>query len=76
MRGLKTILLAQAMISFAMALMMTGFFGFLAHGPTAEWLHDWSRSFAIAWPVAFCLSLVVGNVAFRLAERLTVPTTY
>ena len=75
MHSLKTILLAQAMISFAMAVMMTGFFAFLAHGPTAEWLHVWSRSFVIAWPVAFCLSLVVGKVAFRFAEGLTAGRT-
>ncbi|WP_378942791.1 DUF2798 domain-containing protein [Mesorhizobium sp. ANAO-SY3R2] len=75
MHTLKTILLAQAMISFAMALMMTGFFAFLALGPTSEWLHAWARSFVIAWPVAFCLSLVVGKVAFKIAAALTVGRT-
>ncbi|MGL5238922.1 MAG: hypothetical protein ACRC8O_13025 [Plesiomonas shigelloides] len=25
----------------------------------------------LAWPVAFCLSLVVGNLGFKLAEKVT-----
>lgn len=71
MHNPKTLILAQAMISFAMALMMTGFFAFLALGATVEWLHAWTRSFIIAWPLAFCLSLVVGKVAFKIAAGLT-----
>ena len=67
----KTLLIAQAIISFSMALMMTGFFAFLELGATAAWLHAWARHFVIAWPIAFCLSLLVGKMAFSLAVGLT-----
>ncbi|QFY61196.1 DUF2798 domain-containing protein [Rhizobium grahamii] len=67
----KTLLIAQLFISGMMAFMMTGFFGFLHLGPSAEWLREWSHSFVIAWPVAFCLSLGVGKLSFKLAAMIT-----
>ena len=72
MHHAKTTLLAQIFISFMMAFIMTGFFGFLHLGATQTWLWDWASAFVIAWPVAFGLSLVVGRIAFALAIRLTV----
>lgn len=71
MTGTKTILLAQALISFMMALLMTGLFNLLALGPSVEWLNSWSHDFIMAWPVAFCLSLIVSKIAFGIAGRLT-----
>jgi O-antigen/teichoic acid export membrane protein len=59
--GTKMLLIAQVFISDMMALLMTGFFGFLHFGPTARWLSEWFGAFVIAWPVAFCLSLVVAD---------------
>lgn len=35
----KTLLLAQAIITFMMAGLMSGIMGMVALGPTAEWLH-------------------------------------
>jgi hypothetical protein len=70
MTDTKTIILAQFFISGMMAFLMTGFFGFLHFGPTIEWLHEWSSAFAIAWPVAFCLSLIVGKLGFTIAYRI------
>lgn len=67
----KTMLVAQALISGMMAFLMTGFFSLLSLGPTAEWLRAWSQAFVTGWPVAFCLSLVVGRVAFKLAYMIT-----
>jgi hypothetical protein len=67
----KTLLIAQLFISGTMACLMTGFFGFLHFGPTALWLHEWAQAFVIAWPVAFCLSLVVGRLSMKLACRIT-----
>jgi len=67
----KTVLVGQALISFMMALLMTGFFSFLELGPTAVWLDMWWRSFVAAWPVAFCLSVPVSKLAFTVAIRLT-----
>ena len=53
---MKTIILAQALISFMMALLMSGYATCLQFGFTMEWVHIWMRAFAMAWPVAFCLA--------------------
>ncbi|MGB8815481.1 MAG: DUF2798 domain-containing protein [Paracoccaceae bacterium] len=66
----KTILLAQFFISFMMATLMSGILGLLHLGFTAAFLHEWGRALVIAWPIAFCLSLAVGPIAFKLAYKL------
>lgn len=71
MENKKTVVLAQAFISLMMAFLMTGYANFLVFGPTMEWLRAWPKSFVTAWPVAFCLSLVVGRIGFGLAVKLT-----
>ena len=71
MTDTKTIVIAQIFISGMMACLMTGFFSFLNFGPTAQWLNEWPRAFIIAWPVAFCLSLLVGPLSFRIAGMIT-----
>ena len=67
---MKTVVLAQAIISFTMALLMSGYATCLQFGFTLEWLQIWMQAFAMAWPVAFCLSLVVGRLGFALAHRI------
>ena len=67
----KTLLVAQVFISGMMCFIMTGFFGFIHFGPTAAWLNEWANAFVIGWPIAFCLSLVVGRISFRLARLVT-----
>lgn len=67
---MKTIILAQALISFMMALLMSGYATCLQFGFTMEWVHIWMKAFAMAWPVAFCLSLVVGRAGFALAHKI------
>lgn len=67
---MKTILLAQAMISFTMALLMSGYATCLQFGFTMLWLSVWSHAFVMAWPVAFLLSMVVGKAGFTLAHKL------
>lgn len=66
----RTILLAQALISGMMAALMTGTFGLLHSGASVAFLHDWGQSFITAWPIAFCFSLVVGPLAFRIATQV------
>lgn len=66
----RTILLAQLFISCMMAALMTGIFGFINLGATAEFLHQWGRNFATAWPIAFLLSLGVGPIAFKIAYQI------
>lgn len=70
--GKKTLFVAQLLITFMMALSMSGIMSLIALGPTREWLYAWPGQFIIAWPIAFCLTLVVSKVAFGIALRLTV----
>ena len=69
MHDTKTILLAQFFISGMMAFLMTGFFGYIHSASVTAWLVEWKNAFVIAWPVAFVLSLGVGNLGFKLALR-------
>lgn len=71
MTDTKTILVAQILISDMMAFLMTGFFGFLHFGLGSAWLAEWAKAFVVAWPVAFCLSLIVGKLSFKIAGRIT-----
>lgn len=67
----RTLLLAQFFISTLMALLMTGLFSFVELGLTQIWAQVWLEHFLTAWPIAFILSLVVSNLSFWMATRLT-----
>lgn len=67
----KTLLLSQAIITFVMALFMSGLLSFLQLGFTSVWLHAWGHAFLIAWPAAFILIQLVGPVSFKIAARIT-----
>lgn len=69
----RTLLLAQALISLMMALLMTGIFSLLSMGLDPEMPRRWMLNFVIAWPIAFCLSIPVSKLAFGLAFRLAPP---
>ena len=66
----KVVITAQVFISGMMAFLMTAFFATLHLGFTGAMIDAWVDSFVIAWPVAFCLSLIVSPVAFMIAGRL------
>jgi hypothetical protein len=67
-REKRTILLAQGIISFLMALIMTFLFSIVvAEGLLPGWPLRWLHHFIAAWPTAFALSLVVGPISFKLA---------
>lgn len=63
----KTLLLAQVLITFMMALSMSGIMSFIALGPTAYWLSVWPQQFIVAWPIAFVLTLFVSKFGFALS---------
>lgn len=67
----RTIIIAQLLISFKMAFLMTGIFSFLPMGLTLEWLKAWAEHFIVAWAIAFVLSLFVSRSSFSIAMRLT-----
>nr|WP_172330313.1 DUF2798 domain-containing protein [Mangrovicoccus sp. HB161399] len=62
-----TLITAQVFISTMMAFLMTGIFTALPMRFGDGWIAAWMQRFALAWPVAFVLSLGVGPLAFRLA---------
>lgn len=70
MHSKKIVITAQVFISGMMAFLMTGFFAMLHLGLTPAMLDAWISSLVIAWPVAFCFSIVVSPIAFMLAGRL------
>lgn len=70
MHSKKVLITAQVFISGMMAFLMTGFFSILHLGMTSNIVDAWASSFIIAWPVAFCFSLVVSPLAFMMAGRL------
>lgn len=61
----------QLLMTFMMALAMSGVMGFLNAGP--DFLTHWPLAFAIAWPVAFLISSVVSPIALKLAHRIAPP---
>lgn len=63
----KTLLLAQAFITFFMAASMSGIMSVIHLGPSMEWLHTWPREFIIAWPIAFVLTQIFSRLGFKLA---------
>ncbi|WP_395817266.1 DUF2798 domain-containing protein [Devosia sp.] len=71
MQSWKTRVLGQVLMTFCMALIMSGAMGFIALGPA--FLPHWLPSFLTAWPIAFVVSQVVSPVAFKLAFKLTQP---
>ena len=71
---MKTVLLAQALISFTMALLMTGYATLLELGLSPDLVGTWLPRFAMGWPIAFLLSIPVGKLGFMLATRLAPPS--
>jgi len=67
----KTLLIAQVLMTFMMALLMSGIMSAIALGPGRAWLSVWMKQFIMAWPIAFVLTLGVARVAFPLAARLS-----
>lgn len=66
----RTLIIAQILITFMMALSMSGIMSAIGMGLTAEWLHAWPRQFIIAWTVAFILTQATTRVAFPVAFKL------
>lgn len=66
----KTLLIGQLLMTFLMSLSMSGILSATMMGLTAEWLGFWPKQFAIAWPIAFLMTLIWSRVAFPLAGRI------
>jgi len=66
----KILLIAQILMTFMMALLMSGIMSLIALGPTKQWLSVWPIQFIIAWPIAFILTQFTSKIAFALAPKL------
>ncbi len=71
MQKKHTLIIAQIFISLMMAFLMTGIFSFVELGMTKAWLYTWMKHFVTAWPIAFVLSIYVGTLGFKLANKVT-----
>ncbi|MXR36364.1 DUF2798 domain-containing protein [Craterilacuibacter sinensis] len=71
MQKTPIIIIAQLFISLMMAFAMTGIFSLLDLVFSLAWLHTWATRFIVAWPIAFCLSLVIGNLGFKIAFKVS-----
>lgn len=67
----STLFLAQVLITFIMATLMSGTMSLIAMGPSAQWLAAWPGQALMAWPIAFVFTRVATPLSFALATRLT-----
>lgn len=67
----KTQIVLQLLMTFMMALTMSGIMGFISVGP--EFFSHWPLSFIIAWPIAFIVTQIVTPIAFKLAFMIAPP---
>jgi len=67
----KTQLTLTLIMTFLMALTMSGVMGFINAGPA--YVAHWPVSFLTAWPIAFVVSQVVNPLAFKLAFIVAPP---
>ncbi|RQP10054.1 MAG: DUF2798 domain-containing protein [Microbacteriaceae bacterium] len=66
----KTVFLTQLIMTFIMATVMSGVMSLFATGPSLEWLARWPLQIAIAWPIAFALTMVAWPASMAIANRV------
>lgn len=64
----KTVIVTQLIMTFMMAVSMSGIMSLMAVGPTEAWLSRWPLQALTAWPVAFVATMVLFPVASRLTR--------
>ncbi len=66
----KHLLVHSILMAGFMAFFMSGCLSVINFGFEERLLPGWGRSFLIAWPLAFVLSLLLGKRISRLSHRL------
>ncbi|MGW0022896.1 DUF2798 domain-containing protein [Rhodococcus sp. NPDC003383] len=66
----KSILLSQVIMTFIMAATMSGIMGLVNVGPSMQWLRGWPLQFIVAWPIAFCLTMVAWPASMALTAKI------
>ena len=69
----RTILISQLLMTFMMALSMSGIMSLISVGPTAAWLEIWPMQALMAWPIAFVLTMAAWPLSMALTRRLVRP---
>ena len=70
---MKRVLLSQVVMTFLMAATMSGVMGLIFNGPSMDWLASWPKQFAIAWPIAFALTMVAWPASMKLTSVVMGP---
>jgi hypothetical protein len=70
----KSALITQILMTFMMALTMSGMMSLIELGPTMVWLDHWPKGFLIAWPAAFMLNMIARPAAMALARKVVRPS--
>jgi len=64
----KAVFVTQLIMTFMMAVSMSGIMSLIAMGPTEVWLSRWPVQALSAWPIAFVATMVLFPLASRLAR--------
>jgi len=68
---LKMQIVTGLLMSLSMSLLLSGFFTALQMGLSEDWPKAWLGSFAIGWPLAFALAMLIAGPVRRIAMRLS-----
>lgn len=61
-------------MTFIMAATMSGLLGLIFSGGfSLSWLSSWPKQFIIAWPIAFCLTMVAWPASMKLGAAILRP---
>lgn len=68
---LKMQIVTVFLMSLSMSLLLSGFFTALHVGLSADWLKAWLGRFAVGWPIAFALAMLIAGPIRRVAARIS-----
>ncbi|HEY3338153.1 MAG TPA: DUF2798 domain-containing protein [Propionicimonas sp.] len=69
----KNALLSQVIMTFIMALTMSGTMSLIFTSPSLQWLARWPGQFIIAWPIAFIFTMIAWPAATALTGAILRP---
>ena len=67
----KTLIIAQLVITFCMAVTMSGIMGLIIGGYTEDFFIHWPVQALTAWPIAFFFTQFYGPLGFIVAGIVT-----
>lgn len=70
MLNLKQRLVSVGLMSFTMALIMSGILLFINKWYSPEFFAHWFKAFSIAFPIAFTIAFFVAPIAMKIAIKI------